>query len=220
MDDVVANAIALADEAGLEAVTMRQLAQRLGVAPMSLYTYVPGRAELLDLMLDECYLAMPREDLSDRPWRERLTAVARENWDLYRAHPWAALVSTARPPLGPGMTAKYELRAFDGTGLDDVTRDAALTYLLGFVQSSARAAAEAAAGRRESALSEEEWWAANGPLLAQVLDQEKYPTAVRVGEAAGVAMNAAYDPAHAYEFGLERVLDGLGVLIGNAEPAG
>jgi AcrR family transcriptional regulator len=213
VDDVVAAGIALADAEGLAAVTMRRVAQNLGAAPMTLYTYVPGRAELLDLMLDECYLAMPREYPHDRTWRARARAVAGENWELYRAHPWAATVSTARPTLGPGATAKYEheLRAFDGTGLDDVTRDAALTYLLGFVQSSARGTAEVAAARREQ--SEQQWWAANAPLLARVLDPEKYPTAVRVGAAAGAATGAAYDPAHAYAFGLERVLDGLGALI-------
>jgi hypothetical protein len=49
-------------------------------------------------------------------------------------------------------------------------------------------------------------------LLARVFDTTKYPTAARVGAAAGAAHGAAYDPAHAYEFGLQRVLDGLGVL--------
>ena len=58
--DVVEAALALADADGLEAVTMRAVAERLGTSPMSLYTYVPGKAELLDLMLDALYLAMPR----------------------------------------------------------------------------------------------------------------------------------------------------------------
>src|SRR5688572_27806436 len=52
VDAVVDAAIALADEAGLQAVSMRTLAGRLGVSAMTLYTYVPGKAELLDLMLD------------------------------------------------------------------------------------------------------------------------------------------------------------------------
>lgn len=48
-------ATAIVDADGLEAVTMRRLAQELGVAPMTIYTYVPGKAELFDLMLDAAY---------------------------------------------------------------------------------------------------------------------------------------------------------------------
>ena len=215
VERVAAAAIDLADADGLGSVTMRAIAQVLGVVPMSLYTYVPGKAELLDLMLDTVYLQMPRGDLSGMPWRERLAAVARENRDLFARHPWIAEVATSRPPLGPGLMAKYEheLRAFEGLGLDDVGMDAALTFLLGFVQAAARSAAETAAARRDSAMSEEQWWAANAPLLTRVFDQTKYPTAARVGAAAGAAHGAAYDPDHAYTFGLQRVLDGLGAFI-------
>ncbi|MFD5538113.1 TetR/AcrR family transcriptional regulator C-terminal domain-containing protein [Streptomyces sp. NPDC127079] len=215
VDRVVAVAVALADAEGLDAVTMRRVAQQLGVVPMTLYTYVPGKAELLDLMLDTAYLRMPRTDTAGRPWRARLSAVAEENRALFEAHPWAAAISTGRPPLGPGMMAKYEheLSALDGLGLDDVEMDAALTFLLTFVQANARSAAEARAARRDSAMDEEQWWAANAPLLERVLDPRAYPTAARVGTAAGSAHGAAYSPAHAWEFGLGRVLDGLAVLV-------
>src|SRR5690348_6674463 len=60
IDDVVQEAIAFADDAGLDALTIRALATRLGLSPMALYTYVPGKAELLDLMLDALYLRMGR----------------------------------------------------------------------------------------------------------------------------------------------------------------
>ncbi len=99
---VAAAAIALADSDGLGSVTMRAVAHALGVVPMSLYTYVPGKAELLDLMLDTVYRQMPRGDLSGLPWRERLAAVAQENRDLFTLHPWVAGVSTSRPRSGPG----------------------------------------------------------------------------------------------------------------------
>jgi AcrR family transcriptional regulator len=165
--EVVRAAVAIADREGLEALTMRRLARELGVGPMALYTYVPGKAELLDLMLDAVYLEMPRNALPG-DWRERLTAVARDNRALFEAHPWAATLSSSRPPLGPGLMAKYEheLAALADSGLDDVQTDAALTFLLDFVRSSALA-----------------------------------------------AQGAAYSPDHAWEFGLERVLDGLGTLI-------
>jgi len=210
VDDVVDAAIAIADADGLEAVTMRAVAERLGTSPMSLYTYVPGKAELLDLMLDALYLAMPRKSFRLQ-WRTRLRAVAEANRELYARHPWAARVSTARPPLGPGLMAKYEheLAAFDGLGLDDVAMDAALTFLLAFVQAHAVAAQDHANAPGTDA----DWWATAGPLLARVVQPERYPLASRVGSAAGAAQGGAYDAGRAYTFGLERVLDGLSALI-------
>jgi AcrR family transcriptional regulator len=213
VDVVVDAATALADAEGIDALSMRRLAHSLGVVPMTLYTYAPGRAELFDLMLDKAYLEMERTDTAGRPWRERLTAVAAENRALYARHPWALTASPARPPLGPGQMAKYEheLRAFDGCGLGDVDRDAALAFLLGFVQSAAQADAAVRGARKE--MSDEQWWAATEPVLTELMDASAYPTAVRIGAAAGEALRAAYDPGRAYAFGLARVLDGLGVLI-------
>lgn len=71
-------------------MTMRRLALALGVATMTLYTYIPGKAELVDLLLDAAYLRMCRIDTAGQPRRERLIAVAEENRALYGAHPWAA----------------------------------------------------------------------------------------------------------------------------------
>jgi hypothetical protein len=133
--------------------------------------------------------------------------------------PWnPAAISTIRPPLGPGQIAKYEheLSAYDGLGLDDVTVDHCLTYLLSFVQACARAASEARDAQRGTAMDDEQWWAASAPLLARVLDENAYPTAARVGAAAGAAHGSAYDPGHAYDFGLRRVLDGLAAIIDRA----
>ena len=215
VDALVAAATDLADRQGITAVTMRRLAGDLGVAAMTLYTYVPGKAELVDLMLDAAYSRLPLADTAGRPWRQRLSAVAEENRALYEAHPWAAEVSTLRPPLGPGLMAKYdhELRALDGLGLSDVEMDDALTYLLSFVQASARAAADARTAQMDSAMDDQTWWAANAPLLARVLDQDTYPLATRVGTAAGSAHSSAHDPDHAYRFGLDRLLDGLAAFI-------
>jgi AcrR family transcriptional regulator len=218
IDAVVDTATELADAGNLEAVTMRQVAQVLGVAPMTLYTYVPGKAELLDLMLDAAYARMPRADTLGLPWRQRLSAIAAENMALFEAHPWAAAISTIRPPLGPGQMAKYEheLSAYDGLGLDDVTVDDCLTYLLSFVQACARTAADARSTQRDTALHDEQWWAASAPLLAQVFDENTYPRAARIGAAAGAAHGSAHHPGDAYDFGLQRVLDGLAAVIGSA----
>ena len=214
VEEVVRHAIAIADEQGLDAVTMRRVAQAAGVGPMALYTYVPGKAELLDLMLDRVYAEMPRKPWPAE-WRHRVTALARDNRALYEAHPWAAAVSTGRPPLGPGLMAKYEheLAAFEGLGLDDVEMDAALTFVLDFVRASALASQDASASRSESGMTDEQWWAANAPLLERILDPDAFPLASRVGSAAGAAHGAAYSPEHAWDFGLSRVIEGLAALI-------
>ncbi|BAU83509.1 regulatory protein tetR [Streptomyces laurentii] len=221
IDAVVDSATALADAEGLDALTMRRVAKELGVVPMTLYTYVPGKAELLDLMLDAAYARMPRTDTAGQPWRRRVTAVAEENTALFARHPWAAAVSTTRPPLGPGQMAKYEheLSALDGLGLGDVEMDDCLTHLLTFVQACARAAADTRAAQQDSAMNDGQWWELNAPLLARVLDEKAYPTAVRVGAAAGAAHDSAHDPAHAYTFGLRRVLDAFAALIDGADGA-
>lgn len=223
VDAVVAAGIAVADEGGLEAVTMRALAQRLSISPMSLYTYVPGKAELLDLMVDSLYLAMPRPaPPAAGDWREALRLIADLNRTLYQEHPWAARISTARPPLGPGLLAKYEyeLSAFDQMGLTDVEMDAALTYLLAFVQAAAVSAQEAAELAAASEVDDGRWWEEVGPMLERFVTPEAYPLASRVGTAAGLEQGAAYDPDRAYSFGIDRVLDGLAALLDRPGGAG
>lgn len=214
VDAVVKVAIRMADGGGIEAVTMRALATKLGVTPMALYRYVPGRAELVDLMLDSVYAGMKRRR-GLGGWRGRIEAVAHENRALHDKHPWIASIATGRPPLGPGVIAKYdyELGALAGTGLSDVEMDAALTFVLGFVEACARAAADARATERETRMSDGQWWKANESLLARVFEPSSYPLAARVGAAVGAAHGSAFDAEHAYAFGLERVLDGLEALI-------
>lgn len=210
IDGIARTAIALADERGVAALSMRRIATSLGAAPMSLYTYVPGKAELLELMLDTVYARMPLADTTGRPWRERLTAVAEENRELYRAHPWAIAITTDRPVLGPGAMAKYEheLEAFSGLGLADVAIDDSLAFLLSFVRSAVRDPAST------PTTTDEQWWRTNEPLLARMFDPTTYPNAARIGAAAGNRHGTAFDPEHAFEFGLQRVLDGLSGLIG------
>jgi AcrR family transcriptional regulator len=213
---VVDASLVLADEQGLAAVTMRAVAERVGVSAMSVYTYVPGKPELLDLMVDACYARMTRVPWAGEPWRVRLTVVADANRKLLTGHAWLTEVAAlSRPPLGPGVMAKYEheLAGFDDTGLSEVDIDAALTYLLGFVQSHCRSAHDAARATTDTAMSDADWWAANQPVLARALDPRAFPRAVRIGAAAGEAQGSAWSADRAWEFGLARTLDGLAALI-------
>ncbi|WP_410586786.1 TetR/AcrR family transcriptional regulator [Amycolatopsis sp. lyj-23] len=214
--DVVRAAVALADADGIEAVTIRRVAEQLGVSPMSLYTYVPGRAELLDLMVDHAHgeLTASAEGLH---WRAALTAVAEDQWALAHRHPWLLEITTSRPALGPHSFAKYEneLRAVEGIGLDDVEMDAVVSLVTGLVRTTARSSLEQARLVRTTGLTDAQWWERAWPVLAGIpaAGAAHYPISSRVGQAAGAAHNAAENPAHTFRFGLARVLDGIEVLV-------
>ncbi|PPK65474.1 TetR/AcrR family transcriptional regulator C-terminal domain-containing protein [Actinokineospora auranticolor] len=215
VDRITRAAIAIADGEGVGALTMRRVSEALGVGTMSPYTYVPGKAELIDLMMDTVYGELPPLDPTASGWRERLEGVARSNWELYRAHPWLSYVETSRPVLGPNLIAKYEreLTALADTGLDDVTLDSVLTLVLGHVRNTARAAADVVELERSTGLTDEQWWRSQAPWLARFTRPGDHPTADRVGTAAGTEHQAAYNADHALRFGLDRILDGVADLI-------
>ena len=215
VDRIVRTAIDLADREGLAVLSMRKVADQLGVGTMSLYTHVPGKGELLDVMLDTVYGETDRPDLTARPWRERLEFLARENLALYSRHPWLLQVATTRPPLGPNLIAKYdyELRAIADVGLSEIEMDAVLTLVLQYVHGAARVSVEKTQAERETGMTDNDWWTAHQPFLAQIGDTEKYPLATSVGAAAGAAFDGTIDPGFAFEFGLRRLLDGIEVFI-------
>jgi AcrR family transcriptional regulator len=215
VDAIVGAAIEMADESGLGALSMRALAERLGVGTMSLYTHVPGKAELIDVMLDTVLGETSSPDELPDGWRARLELVARDNAALFHRHPWMLEVITFRPPMGPGVIAKYdrELRALEGIGLSDVEMDSVLTLVLGYVHSSARRALEATLVEQRTGLTDDQWWEAQAPLLQEVLEPDRFPLAGRVGTAASKEYEGLWNPDHAFEFGLQRVLDGIEMLV-------
>lgn len=211
LDDVVRAAVDLADAEGLGAVSLRRLAALVGLAsPAALYTYVPTKAELVDLMVDACFAELDLVVGARAGIARRIRAIADGNLAVHRAHPWLAEVSADRPPLGPGQLRKYELelRALDGIGLRDVEMDLVLGLVLSFVRATALADHGAA-----SAEDEQGWWAAAGPALARHVGPEDFPLASRVGTAAGEQHGRAHDPEAAYAFGLERIADGVQALV-------
>ncbi|GAA3359298.1 TetR/AcrR family transcriptional regulator [Saccharopolyspora gregorii] len=221
-DEIVRAGIELADAEGLAALSMRGVAERLGAGTMSLYTYVPSKEDLIDVMLDTVYGETEPAGPELTGWRAKLEHVARQNWELHRKHPWTLEIGTARPVLGPKETAKYEreLRTVDGIGLTEVEMDSVLSLVLGHARTAARGAAEAADAERRTGLTDEQWWQAHAPLLDRLIDPEHFPTAAKVGTAAGSAHGAATTAAHRFEFGLARVLDGVEVLIRSRERSG
>jgi AcrR family transcriptional regulator len=217
-EQVIAAAVEIADsDQDLAPLSMRRVAESLGVGTMSLYTYVGSREELVEAMLDKVY-GEAVEQLGargDAAWQDGLRRVAQVNWDLYLRHRWVLQVFTGRPPLGPHAIAKYEreLSAIDGIGLTDIEMDAVITLVHTHVEGVARRRIEADRAVRRTGISDAQWWERVQPLLAEVLDAAEFPIAARVGEAAGQAHQAAHNPEHAYAFGLDRLIQGVEALI-------
>ncbi|UGT63458.1 TetR/AcrR family transcriptional regulator C-terminal domain-containing protein [Nocardia asteroides] len=204
VDAVVEAAVALADRDGLAGVSIRAVATELGLRPMSLYTYVPGKDELLAAMVDE--LAARDGPLPGGAPRERVAAVARQVRAELLAHPWLLEVSPWRLVLGPGRLRRYDrqLAALTGLGLDDVALDRAVRVLTEFATGNAGTAVAARRAGDNAA-----WWAAHGPLLAAVMPEREFPTAARVGAAVGERYQAPGDPDGDFEYGLGALIDGI-----------
>jgi AcrR family transcriptional regulator len=215
VDAVVAAAIALADDEGLEATSMARLAARLGVATMTLYTYVPSRTELVDLMIDDV-LAARRLPAPGEPrpahWRDQVHLYAERTRAAHVAHPWLAQVSTIRPPIGPGMLAdrEYVLSTVAGLGLAPPARvDEAAVAIAGFVTSAARFDAENAQLLRATGQSTDDWWNNRTRLWEDYFKPEQHPTMNDLWTAGGFTRGTVEQAHDAFAFGLRALLDGI-----------
>jgi len=135
-DQVVDAAIAIADAAGLGAVTIRRIAADLGAGAMSLYTYVPDKDRLVDLMVDRVAGRTPLPVLSG-DWRADLFALVRGQRTMMREHPWVTEALPNRPLTGTNLLAYLErgLAALAPTDLAGAAKMEVLALLTGFVAS-------------------------------------------------------------------------------------
>lgn len=121
---VVQAALDLADAEGLEAVSIRRVAGELGVRPMSLYTHIASKDDLVALMLHEMsgQLLVPEPLPAD--WREALRAIARSAYAAYVQHPWALQAFGRGTRVGPNMLRRAEQSAAAVAALDLTPADA------------------------------------------------------------------------------------------------
>jgi AcrR family transcriptional regulator len=219
VDEVIRAGIEVADAEGLPAFSMRKVADRLGLKLMSIYTYVPGRSELIGLMVDEVIGERELPALGGT-WQDRLTTVAEQLWDEFHRHPWLLQVDESRPWIGPHGSDRYEwqLSAIEGAGFTDLEMDQVITLISDFVSAAARTSIKARQTAERSGISDAQWWEINVPVLERVMPPGAYPISGRVGQVAGEEYNAVGDPARSFRFGLERILDGLAILLNRPGP--
>ena len=144
---IVVAAVEALDADGLAALSMRKLATRLGVAPMSLYWHVPTKDAVLELAMDEVLGEVGSPDL-DRAWTEEVRGLMERFRQLFHRHPWLGQVLGRYPNLGPNAVGLAEsmIAVLRGTGLSLVEASRAsntvISFVVGFVTSEVRWAEE------------------------------------------------------------------------------
>ncbi|TQM80059.1 TetR family transcriptional regulator [Saccharothrix saharensis] len=203
MERIVAAAIQVVETEGPAALSMRRVAEELGVGTASLYTYLPGKAELEALMVDAIGAGDPLPDDWPGDWRAKVEAWARTDHELYRKHPWVLhLVATVAAP-GPNLLRWMDsaLRVLRGTGLTEAEKMAVVESVDAYVRGQARLSLDT---REPSAEEVRE----RDALLGELVDFEPYPALVETVRA-GVSPYAG----DKFEFGLRLLLDGVEALI-------
>lgn len=210
VDQVIDAGIELADADGLEALSMRKVAEAVGVSVMSLYSYVPHRSGLIGLMVDKVIGFSPRPALAGS-LAERVRTLSGVLWDEYHRHPWLVDAQSHRPWIGPEVSARYEwaLEAFEGIGLDDIAMDHTVSLIESHAAASAAGSLNAQRLKTGSGVSDVEWWNANAPLLEQVMPADSFPISGRVGSAVGEKYQAVTSHRAIYEYGLETIIRGI-----------
>jgi AcrR family transcriptional regulator len=208
-EQIVRAAIAIADRDGLDALTMRRVAEQLGAGTMSLYWHVRNKDELIELMRDQAVGEQTLKAASG-DWRADLATFARDVRRTFLRHPWLASLLGGRPPLGPSSLRQDELSLAIVSGLevDEQTRAAipAAVYFLvvGYVL---REVAQREV-QRNTGVTEQEWRASVAPYIERVLATGEYPNLQRVLRGGG-----GPDGDATFEFMLEFLLDGIAARL-------
>ncbi|MFK0256488.1 TetR/AcrR family transcriptional regulator [Streptomyces sp. NPDC090445] len=197
--------IEIADADGLADVSMQRVAAHLGVTKMALYRYVPGKAELVALMADAAIGPCPVPEGASGGWRGQLEEWARRLAEGFARHPWVLEATVGPRVMGPAELSWLEraVAALDGTGLSGAERMDAAALLAGHIRALTRQARAAGpAGDAEAQL---------GAILGELMQAhgDRFP-ALTAALASAVESNGQ---DQAWEFGLQRILDGLAALI-------
>ncbi|MFJ5262534.1 TetR/AcrR family transcriptional regulator [Streptomyces sp. NPDC088387] len=197
---VIRTAVAVADEKGLAALTMRAVAERLGVEAMSLYHHVPGREGLLDGMVDVVFGEIELPGGGD--WKSAMRHRADSARAVLRRHPWAVGLMDSRRSPGPATLRHHDavigaLRA-GGFSVPMTAHAFSLidSYLYGFVVQELSLPFSGPTELEEVA----------GAVLGD-MPEDAYPHLTEL--AVEHALKPGYDYGDEFTFGLTLILDAL-----------
>jgi AcrR family transcriptional regulator len=206
-DSIVRAALRLADDAGLDEVSLRKVAAALGAGPMRLYGYISTKEELLDLMVDAVYVDIPLIDPGPS-WRATLRAIAHGTRTAARRHEWFMDLLGSRPNLGPHALTYYEssLGALYGqpgfAHIDTVAQ--ALSTVNAYVVGAVKKEIATLRAERTSGLTVQQWQRASADYMRRLIATGKFPML------ATVMADATHPDADTkFDNGLNYILDGI-----------
>lgn len=206
--EIAAAAVRLADERGIDAVSMRQVAAEIGASTMSLYNYVSRKEDLIDLMVDATAGDYRLPDTPSGDWRKDLLALAHQGRALVHRHPWLPRAMTLRPTfalMGPNTLryTEFVLAAVEDV-LDGASAMELIGLLNGLVLSYVQSELAQAEAVRQAGGSQAEVHAGMAAYLGAVLASRRYPRFARAMLAGGAA---APDPDATFDRLVNRLLD-------------
>ncbi|MXM69121.1 TetR family transcriptional regulator [Streptomyces sp. HUCO-GS316] len=211
---IVDAAVAIAASEGLSAVSMSRVAADLGASTMALYRYLASKDELLVLMMDAIYQTPPSPPQTpDEGWRAGLSRWAWEQHTILRKHTWALRIPITGPPVTPNQIIWLErgLHCLGDTPLSEGDKLSVIMLLSGYTRSEATVSADVEATFMAKAPDELAAMVSYGQLVRRLVGPDRFPALNKVIDA-GVLDEPA-GPDDEFVFGLERILDGIGVLI-------
>ncbi|MEO8561299.1 MAG: TetR/AcrR family transcriptional regulator C-terminal domain-containing protein [bacterium] len=211
---VIAAAIAMADDEGLSALSIRGLAARLRVPVMSLYRHVRSKDDILALMADAALAELTLAEPPPRGWRAQLEHAARVEWQIFRKHPWLArVVHISRPSALPNALAyvNWVMRALDDTRLDGVARLRLHVLLHAFIQGMAVNLEAEAQAIADTGIGEEDYMQSQAAKYDAVAADGRYPYFAKMMRE--LPDTFALDIDELFERGLTSMLDGFAMEI-------
>lgn len=205
-EGILRAAVELADERGIEMLSMRKLAETLGVEAMSLYNHVANKDDLLDGMVEAVIAEVDLPDPST-PWKDAMRRRAVSAHAMLLRHPWASIMVVSRINVGPAM-----LRYLDATigslraaGFSYAMADHAISVLDSHIYGFTLLKANFPIDEGEYAKAAQQFL----PMLPADL----YPHARALTEEVGSGRHSGVND---FTFGVDLLLEGLGSLLGNS----
>ena len=211
---VIAAAVAMADDEGLSALSVRGIAARLRVPVMSLYRHVRGKDQLIALMIDAVLGEAALVEPPPPGWRAQLEHAARAEWEIFRKHPWLARVMhVSRPAPLPNTIAyvNWVMRALDPFPLNGAEKLRIHVLLHALTQGMAVNLEAEAQALADTGVSEGDYMRTQAPKYEALAATGRYPHFARM--MGDLPEEFTLDIDELFERGLAAMLDGFGASI-------